>query len=74
MKLPVGFNPTEFRSGMAFVAGTTKINLAMAGSFDAGNTLKALRYTNADMKISQCIRLHIKNSITQIAHYITFHF
>ena len=26
------------------------------------------------MKILQYIRLHIKNSITQIAHYNTFHF
>ena len=32
------------------------------------------KITNADMKILQYIRLHIKNSITQIAHYNTFHF
>ena len=31
-------------------------------------------YTNADMKILQYICLHIKNSITQNAHYNTFQF
>ena len=30
-------------------------------------------YTNADVKILQYIRLHIKNSITQTAHYNTFY-
>ena len=33
-----------------------------------------IRYTNADMKILQYIRLHIKNNITQITHFRTFHF
>ena len=33
-----------------------------------------LRYTHADMKILQYIRRHIKNGITQIAHYNAFTF
>ena len=32
------------------------------------------RYTDADIKILQYIRLHTKNSIKQIRHYIAFHF
>ena len=32
------------------------------------------RYTNADMKIWQYTRLHLKNDITQISHYNAFHF
>ena len=34
----------------------------------------AVKHLKVDMKILQYIRLHIKNSITQIAHYNTFHF
>ena len=42
-------------------------------SYKFCRAIAAERYTNADTKILQCIRLHIKNNTTQIARYAFYH-